>query len=176
MQQLLNEARFVGQGMEHHVVSPHDSACVFKTYDPRLMDMETLEIFYKPAENLFNYLTDHLLANHFFGDDIRLCGLYMEQSHLHLLISQPFIAGKHPGWEEMVTLLEEQGLQHERQGSQQSRFWVDAGEADRVLVTDVHEDNVIVTPSRQAHPIDVHFSFSGRASRLQALQKLGLWP
>lgn len=176
VRKLLDNAVFVGQGLEHRVVVPAGTACVIKDYDPRVIDVETFEIFYKPAEHLFDYLTDHLLANHFFGDDIRLYGLYVEQSHLHLLLSQPFITGKHPAWDEMVELLEQQGLEHERQGSQHSKFWVDGGDAGRVLVTDVHEDNVIVTPSRQAHPIDVHFSFPGRAARLQALQKLGLWP
>ena len=74
VRQLLDEALFVGQGMEHRVVAPHGSACVLKDYDPRLIDLETFEVFYKPAEQLFDYLTDHLLANHFFGDDIRLYG------------------------------------------------------------------------------------------------------
>lgn len=109
----LDEAVFVGQGLEHRVVAPPGTACVIKVYDPRVIDLETFEIFYKPAEHLFDYLTDHLLANHFFGDDIRLYGLYLEESHLHVLLSQPFIAGRHPAWEEMVALLEEQGLQHE---------------------------------------------------------------
>jgi hypothetical protein len=176
VRKLLDEAVFVGQGLEHRVVAPIGTNCVIKDYDPRLIDLETFEIFYKPAEHLFDYLTDHLLANHFFGDDIRLYGFYLEQSHLHLLLSQPFVAGRHPAWEEMVELLEAQGLQHANQGSQQSRFRIDGGDAGNMLVTDVHEDNVIVTPSRQAYPIDVHFYFPGRAARLKALQKLGLWP
>jgi Serine/Threonine/Tyrosine Kinase found in polyvalent proteins len=150
---------FVGQGLEHRVVAPLSTARVLKDYDPRVIDLETFEVFYKPAEDLFDYLTDHLLANHFFGDDIRLYGLYVEQSHLHLLISQPFIVGRHPAWDELVELLEAQGLQQQHPGSQQSRFWIDGGDAGQILVTDVHEDNVIVTQSRQAHPIDVHFHF-----------------
>lgn len=130
VQLLMDDAAFVGQGMEHRVVVPRGASCVLKDYDPRLIDVETFEVFYKPAEHLFDYLTDHLLANHFFGDDIRLYGLHVEQSHLHVLLSQPFVAGRHPDWEEMVELLEGQGLLHERQGSQQSRFWVDGGEAE----------------------------------------------
>lgn len=176
VRQLLDTALFVGQGMEHRVVAPQGSACVLKDYDPRLIDLETFEVFYKPAEHLFDYLTDHLLANHFFGDDLRLYGFHFVESHLHVLLSQPFIAGRHPDWEEMVALLENQGLLHERQGSQMFRFWVDGGDAGRILVTDVHEDNVIVSSAGVAHPIDVHFSFPGRESRLLALQKLGLWP
>lgn len=172
---MLDEAVFVGQGLEHTVVAPLGATCVIKDYDPREIDLETFEVFYKPAEQLFDYLTDHLLANHFFGDDIRLYGLYLEQAHLHLLISQPFVAGRHPDWEEMVALLEDEGLLHERQGSQQSRFWVDGGPAGRILVTDVHEDNVIVTSVQTAHPIDVHFSFPSRAARIEALKRLELW-
>jgi hypothetical protein len=171
VRQLLGDALFVGQGPEHRVVAPHGSACVLKDYDPRMFDLETFEVFYKPAEHLFDYLTDHLLANHFFGDDIRLYGFHLADSPLRVLLSQPFIAGRHPNWEEMVARLEDQGLMHERQGSQNSRFWVDGGEAGRILVTDVHEDNVIVSSVGVAHPIDVHFSFRSRETRLQALQK-----
>ena len=68
VRKLLDNAVFVGQGLEHRVVVPAGTACVIKDYDPRVIDVETFEIFYKPAEHLFDYLTDHLLANHFFGD------------------------------------------------------------------------------------------------------------
>ncbi|MBE2283424.1 MAG: hypothetical protein IAE77_08175 [Prosthecobacter sp.] len=116
-----------------------------------------------------------MLANHFFGDDIRLHGLYFEQSHLHVLLTQPFVAGRHPDWDELVELLEAQGLIHEQQNSRQSKFWVNGGSAGNILVTDVHEDNVIVMASGKAHPIDVHFSFPTRATRHKALRVLGLW-
>jgi hypothetical protein len=72
VKQLLAEAVFVGQGLEHRVVAPSGTSWVLKDYDPRLIDLETFEIFYKPAEHLFDSLRGHLLANHFFGDDIRL--------------------------------------------------------------------------------------------------------
>lgn len=161
--------------MEHVVVVPEGMNLVLKDYDPRVFDPDTFEIFYKPAELLFEYLTDHLLANHFFGDAIRLHGLYFDQSNLHVLLTQPFVAGRHPDWNELVELLEAQGLIHEQQNSRQSRFWVDGGMAGKILVTDVHEDNVIVMTSGKAHPIDVHFSFPGRSARLEALRTLGLW-
>ncbi|MFN0075775.1 MAG: hypothetical protein ACKVY0_04795 [Prosthecobacter sp.] len=172
---LIENSEFVGKGMEHLVVAPEGMNCVLKDYDPRVFDAETCEVFYKPAELLFEYLTDHILANHFFGDDIRLRGFCLDQSHLHVLLTQPFIEGRHPAWQEMVDLLEAQGLSHERQGSNQSRFWVDGGSAGRILVTDVHEDNVIVTAVRSAHPIDVHFSFPSRSARFGVLRNLGLW-
>ncbi|MEZ5387668.1 MAG: hypothetical protein R3F13_19340 [Prosthecobacter sp.] len=172
---LIAESEFVGKGLEHQVVAPEGVNWVLKDYDPRVIDEETLDIFYKPAELLFEYLTDHLLANHFFGDDIRLRGFYLEQSNLHLLLSQPFIEGRHPSWRELVDMLEAQGLLHERHGSNQSRFWVDAGPAGRILVTDVHEDNVIVTAAKTAYPIDVHFSFPSRSARIEAMKLLSLW-
>lgn len=161
--------------MEHLVVAIEGTNSVLKDYDPRVIDEETFETFYKPAELLFEYLTDHLLANHFFGDDLRLEGFYEEHGILHVLLTQPFIQGRHPSWDEMVELLEAQGLVQENQGSNKSRFWVDGGPAGRILVTDVHEDNVIVTATKKAHPIDVHFSFPSRPARLEALRSLGLW-
>lgn len=172
---LIAGSEYVGKGMEHVVVVPKGMNRVLKDYDPRVFDAETFEVFYKPAELLFDYLTDHLLANHFFGDDIRLQGIYFAASHLHVLLTQPFIEGRHPVWEELVTLLEAQGIIQERQGSRQSKFWVDGGSAGRILVTDVHEDNVIVDDNGRAHPIDVHFSFPGRGARINALRLLGLW-
>lgn len=99
VKKLLAEAVFVGQGLEHRGVAPSGTSWVLKDDDPRQIDLETFEIFYKPAEHLFDYLTDHLLSNHFFGDDIRLYGFYFDRSHLHVLLSQPFIAGRHPNCE-----------------------------------------------------------------------------
>jgi len=165
----------VGRGMEHVVVALSERGAVLKDYDPRVFDEETFEVFYKPAELLLDYLTDHILANHFFCDDIRLEGFYRDSGCLHLLLTQPFIHGKHPSWREMVELLDVRGLIQEKQGSNQSRFWVDGGPAGTILVTVVHEDNVIVANTGVAHPIDVHFSFPGRSARIEALRRLGLW-
>jgi len=71
--------------------------------------------------------------------------------------------------------LEAQGMIHEKPGSNKASFWIDGGPAGQVLVTDVHEDNVIISSSGVAHPIDVHFTFPSRAARLEALKLLGLW-
>lgn len=164
----------LGRGMEHIVAVLRDEGRVVKDYDTRLFNEETGEVFYKPAELVFDYLTDHLLANHLFGDDVVLKGFYEEQDSLHVVITQPFIEGRHPSWDELVTLLEQQGLMHENPGTTKARFWVDAGEAGKVLATDVHEDNVIISRTKIAHPIDVHFAFGGREPRLEALKKLKL--
>lgn len=163
------EQNFLGKGMEHTVGVLRDCGRVIKDYDTRFFDEETFEVFYKPAELPFDYLTDHLLANHLFGDDIWLEGFYEEEGSLHIVISQPFIQGRHPGWQELVDLMDAQGLAHESPGSTKARFWLDGGSAGRILVTDVHEDNVLIGQLKQAHPIDVHFSFAGRAARITVL-------
>ncbi|MCF7786020.1 MAG: hypothetical protein K9N47_07855 [Prosthecobacter sp.] len=163
-------------GLEHEVGVLREEKRVIKDYDPRDLDEDTWEVFYKPTDSVFDYLTDLMLCNHLFGDDLRLEGFYEEKNQLHVVISQPFVDGTHPDWTTLVEKLEAQGLLHERQGSTHGRFWVDAGPAGRLLVTDVHEDNVILNPNTgRAELIDVHFSLSSRDSRIQALKALGLW-
>ena len=168
------EQDFIGSGIEHRVAAHREKNRVIKIYDPREIDEQTGETFYKPAALLFDYLTDHLLSNHLFGDDLCLEGFYEDQGNLHLVISQPFVRGKHPSWSQLVDLMQAQGLEHESPGTTKAKFWVDAGDAGRVLVTDVHEDNVIVMASGRGHPIDVHFSFPSRQARIEALTTLGI--
>ncbi|MGV3662229.1 MAG: hypothetical protein ACO1TE_18730 [Prosthecobacter sp.] len=149
---------------------------MIKDYDPRQIDLETFEVFYKPTDSVFDYLTDLLLANHLFGDDLRLEGFYEDKGCLHVVISQPFVAGRHAQWDELVAALETQGLVHAEPGTAKAHFLMDGGAAGIIRVTDVHEDNVIMSPTtKRAHLIDVHFSFPGREARLTALQNLGLW-
>jgi hypothetical protein len=163
------------RGIEHEVGVLRNEKRVLKDYDPRLLDEETLEIFYKPTDSLFDYLTDMMLCNHLFGDDLKLQGLYEENGLFHVVISQPFVDGTHPDWPTLVEKLEAQGLLQQQAGSTKGRFWVDAGPAGRLLVTDAHEDNVIINPkTTRAELIDVHFSFSSREARIQALKALGL--
>lgn len=163
------------RGIEHEVGVLRGEKLVIKDYDPRLIDADTLDIFYKPTDSLFDYLTDLLLCNHLFGDDLRLEGFYEENNQLHVIISQPFVDGTHPDWPTLVEKLEEQGLLQQEAGSTKGRFWVDAGPAGRLLVTDVHEDNVIINArTNRAELIDVHFSLGSREARIHALNALGL--
>lgn len=167
------ENRLAG-GVEHEVAVLREEGLVIKDYDARLFN-EAGYPLYKPTECLFDYLTDHLLANHFFGDDIRLKGFYEADDRFHIVITQPFIQGRHPSWDELVTDLQGQGLEQVDPGTGKARFWVDGGPAGRIIVTDVHEDNVIVATSNTAYPIDVHFSFPGRERGIAALTALGIW-
>ena len=170
----LIEQNFVGKGIEHSVGLLPGRSLVIKDYDTTLFDEETGTVFYKPAELLFDYLTDHILANHLFGDTVELVGAYEERSFIHLVVTQPFIEGQHPSWANLVHQLRVQGMEHESPGMTKARFWIDGGNAGRLLVTDVHEDNVLISQSGMAHPIDVHFSFPGRQARLNALNTLGI--
>lgn len=148
---------------------------VFKIYDTRKFD-ETGYPLFKPTDSIFDCLTDLMLANHLFGDDIQLEGFDEMEGYLRIFISQPFVEGRHPSWDELVEKVEAQGMAHEGQGAGRSRFWIDGGLAGVVRVTDVHEDNVIVNAKTNwAHLIDVHFALGSRESRLQALRALGLW-
>ncbi len=164
----------LARGLEHEVAVIREEGLVIKDYDTRQFNDEGYPLN-KPTDCLFDYLTDHLLANHLFGDDIRLRGLYEDDGCLHLVITQPFIHGHHMDWEELVSRLENQGLEHAEPGSAKARFWIDGGPAGKILLTDVHEDNVIVASSGIAYPIDVHFSFRSRQARLAALEALGIW-
>jgi hypothetical protein len=161
-------------GIEHKVVVRPLEGLVIKDYDTRLFDEETGAVFYKPAELVFDYLSDHLLANFLFGDDIRLIGLAEIERSLHVLITQPYVSGKHPKWNDLIERLERQGLEQESSGSSKAHFWVDGGEVGPILVTDVHEDNVIVDRNGFAHLIDIHFKFDSRADRMETLKSLGL--
>lgn len=166
----------VKRGMEHEVGLLEWAGRMIKDYDTRLFDEDTFEIFHKPAELPFDYLSDHLLANHLFGDDIGLEGFYQEGKALHVVITQPVVLGKHPSsWKELVETLENQGLRHAAPGGSVGRFWLDGGDAGAILVTDVHEDNVIISRSGVAHPIDVHFKFPSRDARLKALKAFGIF-
>lgn len=160
-------------GIEHQVGVLRDVKRVLKDYDTQRYNEATGEVFYKPTDSLFDYLTDLLLANHLFGDDIRLEGFYEHAESLHVVISQPFIEGRHLDGAALVQQLTEQGL---APMARHGRFVIDAGPAGEVLVTDLHEDNAVLgTKSRLSHPIDVHFAFPGRAARLSALRALGLF-
>ncbi|HEY1081439.1 MAG TPA: hypothetical protein VGE29_04210, partial [Prosthecobacter sp.] len=106
----LIEDDFLGFGMEHRVGVLRSSLRVLKSYDPRDFIEEEGEVLNKPTDSLFDYLTDHLLSNYLFGDDVRLEGFYKVREALFIVISQPFIAGKHARLKVMTAALEKLGL------------------------------------------------------------------
>jgi hypothetical protein len=135
-----------------------------------------LDVLAQATESLFDYLTDCLLANHFFGDDIQLIGFYERSGRLHVITTQPYIDGIHPVWRDLVSGLESQGMLHENRLSKIPNFIFDGGPACQMTVMDLHENNVIQSrESRRFHPIDSHFYFDDRAERVAALKSLGLY-
>lgn len=167
----LIEENFLGQGMEHVVGVLPQHARVIKDYDTFLFNEDTGEMAFKPTDSLFDYLTDHLLANRVFGDDLLLEGFYSVDENLHIVLSQPFILGHHKTQNLLISSLEERGLKHEKN----TQFSVDGGDAGPLRVTDMHEDNVIFDKAGNAFVIDVHFRFSSRTDRIAALKVLGLY-
>lgn len=152
-------------GKEHKVAR-------FLSQDRVLKD---LDAHATATESLFDYLTDIQLANHFFGDDIRLEGFYEHEARLHVVTSQPFIHGIHADWDTLKSALEGQGLRHDSPKSRIPSFLIDGGEAGNVLVIDLHENNVVFgSATGLPHPIDAHFYFDDRFVRDSALIALGL--
>ena len=86
-------ARSMRGGKEHRVAYLPDEERVIKDADVHSL----------ATESLYDYLTDLLLSNRLFDDDLRLVGCYEEDERLHLVISQPYVNGTHPDWTELKT-------------------------------------------------------------------------
>ncbi|MES2505677.1 MAG: hypothetical protein V4599_03170 [Verrucomicrobiota bacterium] len=150
-------------GSEHKVAHDVNENRVIKDLNSRAI----------ATESLFDYLTDHLLSNYFFHDDVKLEGFYQEENHLHIVVSQPYVDGIHPDWETLKTGLEAQGLKHESPASKIPSFIIENTPAGIICINDLHENNVILgSVSRLMHPIDAHFYFDDRAARILALNLL----
>ena len=93
-------ARPMRGGKEHRVAFLPDEERVIKDADVHAL----------ATESLYDYLTDLLLSNHYFDDDLQILGFYEEEERLHLIISQPYVDGTHLEWDEMKTGLVAQAL------------------------------------------------------------------
>lgn len=151
-------------GKEHRVAYLQAEGRVLKVADVHAL----------ATESLYDYLTDLLLCNRFFDDDLQMLGCYEEGGRLHLVISQPYVNGTHPDWTELKTGLVAQGLRDPYPRSQGGNFIIDDDMLGAVNVFDLHVNNVIRDSTGWLHPIDAHFYFDDRAARTVALQKLGL--
>jgi Serine/Threonine/Tyrosine Kinase found in polyvalent proteins len=160
---LLNANAMKG-GKEHRVAFLPMAGRVLKVADARML----------ATESLFDYLTDLLLSNDFFDDDFQLLGCYNENERLHIVISQPYIDGIHPEWEELKRGLIRQKLRDPAPRSLSGNFIMDDERLGEVDVFDLHPNNVIQDSSDWLNPIDAHFYFDSRDARITALQKLGI--
>jgi hypothetical protein len=127
------------------------------------------------TESLFDYLTDLLLSNHYFDDDLQILGFYEDENgRLHLVISQPYVDGTHPEWDELKRGLVAQELRDPHPRSQGGNFIMDDDVLGEVDVFDLHVNNVIRDTTGWLHPMDAHIYLDDRAARVAALEQLGL--
>ncbi len=152
-------------GQEHRVAFLPDEQRVLKVVDTLGLATETLH----------DYLTDIMLSNHFFGDDIQMVGTYDdERGRLQLVTTQPYVDGTHPEWEELKASLVAQGLVDPEPLARAGNFTIHDPLVGEIDVIDLHVNNVIRDASGWLHPIDAHFYFHDRAARVAVLRALGL--
>jgi hypothetical protein len=151
-------------GKEHRVAYLPDEGRVIKDADVHAL----------ATESLYDYLTDILLSNYYFVDDIQILGCYQLNDRLHLVTSQPYVDGTHPDWPELKDGLVKQGLRDPTPRSQGGNFIIDDEAVGDVDVFDLHVNNVIRDKTGWLHPIDAHFYFHDRAARMAVLRSLGL--
>ena len=161
---VLLEANPMRGGKEHRVAFIQDEGRVLKVADVHAL----------ATESLFDYLTDLLLCNRFFDDDLQMLGCYDEGERLQLVISQPYVNGTHPDWSELKTGLVAQGLLDPYPRAQGGNFTIDHDVLGEVDIFDLHVNNVIRDATGWLHPIDAHFYFDDRAARIEALRSLAL--
>jgi hypothetical protein len=157
-------ARPMRGGKEHRVAFLLDEERVIKDADVHAL----------ATESLYDYLTDLLLSNHYFDDDLQMLGFYEDGGRLHLVISQPYVDGTHPDWEQLKAGLVAQALRDPHPRSQGGNFIIDDDQLGEVNVFDLHVNNVIRDATGWLHPIDAHFYFDERVARVAALEMLGL--
>jgi len=151
-------------GKEHRVALLPGQNLVLKVADARKL----------ATESLFDYLSDQLLSNHFFDDEIQLIGGMLEGGRLQIVITQPYIDGIHPEWSELKAGLIRQNLRDPAPRALGGNFILDHDLLGEVDVFDLHPNNVIQDTTGWLHPIDAHFYFNDRAARIAALKTLGL--
>lgn len=160
----LLEANPMRGGKEHRVAYLQAEGRVLKVADVQAL----------ATESLYDYLTDLLLSNRFFDDDLQMLGCYEEGGRLHHVISQPYVNGTHPHWTELKTGLTAQGLRDPYPRAQGGNFIIDHDVLGVVDVFDLYVNNVIRDATGWLHPIDAHFYFDDRTARMAALHTLEL--
>jgi Serine/Threonine/Tyrosine Kinase found in polyvalent proteins len=160
----LLKARPMRGGKEHRVAYLDDEGRVLKVADVHAVATGTL----------YDYLTDLLLNNLFFDDDLQMLGCFEDEGRVYFVVSQPYVNGTHPDWTELKTGLVSQGLRDPYPRAQGGNFIIDHDVLGEVDVYDLHVNNVIRDAAGWLHPIDAHFYFDDRASRTAALETLGL--
>jgi hypothetical protein len=98
----------------------------------------------------------------------------MEGERLQLVLTQPYIDGIHPEWEDLKAGLIRQNLRDPAPRALGGNFILDHDLLGEIDVFDLHPNNVIQDATGWLHPIDAHFYFDNRAARIAALKTLDL--
>lgn len=152
-------------GAEHKVAEVIEVGRVLKDLDAHAI----------ATQSLFDYFTDHELANFLLGDSIEIEGFYEYEGRLHILISQPWIDGLHPDLPVLKKGLEEKGLESESPSGSTGIFTIPTENLGNVHLIDIKPNNVILDEmTGEIIPIDIHFYFDTHEDRLRALEELGL--
>ena len=117
-------------GKEHRVAYLPDEGRVIKDADVQAL----------ATESLYDYLTDLLLSNYYFDDDLQMIGCYEDGERLHFIHSQPYVDGTHPDWAELKAGLVAQGLHDPHPRCQGGNFTLDDDLLGEVDVFDLHGD------------------------------------
>lgn len=149
-------------GVEHRVAYLQGTARVVKDLDCNV----TL------TSSLWNYLTDFEIGNLALGDEVRLEGFYQYERSLHIVTSQPFVAGVHPKREVLREKVVEQfpivdKMPHDPVVGD---YYLATEELGDIQIIDLHPGNVIEGRDGRLNLIDVHFRFKTPQEREQAIR------
>lgn len=135
VEQVLRDDALKG-GKEHRVALLPGRNLVLKVADARKL----------ATESLFDYLSDQLLSNHFFDDEIQLLGGLMDGERFQLVLTQPYIDGIHPEWEALKAGLTRQNLRDPSPRALGGNFILDHDLLGEIDIFDMHPNNVTKTP------------------------------
>ncbi len=149
------EANKIEPGREHRVALAKDGHSPRAVKTVGVNQLKTVGPDGQMAPSTpYAYLTDHLISNLLYNDDITLEGFFHDPDSgaLHIVISQPWIPGKHPTKEAL-------------------RAWMDKQEHD-IKMVDVKPANAIETANGEIYPIDFHYQFENDLDRQKAIEDL----
>jgi hypothetical protein len=161
------EAHKLKGGSEHKLGGDPVSLRVVKTVSVRQIGSETL----------YGHLTDYLLGNHFWADDVTLEGFYegsavasRKGDNLHIVISQPWRVGNYPTKENLKKWGVQRGWNYQG-GPETNPHFIDPA-AGKMSLWDVRPDNAIEDNEGVINPVDFHFYFADDVERQRSVSAI----
>ncbi|WP_050025197.1 hypothetical protein [Verrucomicrobium sp. BvORR034] len=159
----------VKQGGEHQVA--YDAATQ--------RGVKVVSIPMLATSTVYEYLTDHMLANRFLGDQVELEGFFMapsrarpEENVLHIVVSQPWVKGSHPNHDDIVRHASDLGMREDPPNSRSASFEFDDPVAGTLTIMDAKSENWIEAEDGAMVPIDIHFLFNSEQERRDVMKLL----